>query len=254
MSKVRVSVVLGTVVFCGVAALGFNHFTGKNTSVTTAVANSFSDLDRHALQEQLASYKAKEEADSRLGQYAINAMYKAGAKDRLSDAKKQILARAIVRVSNDIFDTEDNKKAFIAVLAIESGFNRFAQSPTGPKGYAQLAKASFHEAMGDCGVANLKDEDVWETDLNLYAGACYFKKLLENNGGDPYMAIIGYNQGPNSEALKTYSKYGSMDSLEALKYVAKFTFLKRSITDKKETGVPAIEELKTPNKSEPKKK
>jgi soluble lytic murein transglycosylase-like protein len=252
MSKVRVNVVLGVALACGVTAFGFYHFTNKES--TQVAELGLSNLDKHALQEQLAVYKAKEENDARLGQYAINAMYKAGAKDRLSDAKKQILARAIVRVANDIFDTEDNKKAFIAVLAIESGFNRFAQSPTGPKGYAQLARASFHEAMKDCGVENLKDDDVWETDLNLYAGACYFKKILEANGGDPYMAIIGYNQGPNSEALKSYSKYGSMDNLEALKYVAKFTFLKRSITDQKQPGVPAIEELKTPKTSvEPKK-
>jgi soluble lytic murein transglycosylase-like protein len=198
------------------------------------------------LQDQLATIKAKEEADTKLGQYAINAMYKAGAKDKLSDAKKQTLARAIVRVANDIFEKEDNKRAFVAVIAIESAFQRYAQSPTGPKGYAQMAKKSFAEAMADCGVTNIKEDDVWETDLNLYAGACYFRKLLEANDGDPYMAIIAYNQGPNSDSLKSYAKSGSLDNVEALKYVAKFTFLKRTITDKKQPGVPLIQDMEKP--------
>jgi soluble lytic murein transglycosylase-like protein len=200
-------------------------------------------------QAKLDQLAKAEEADARLGQYAINMMYWAGAKDKLSDGRKQILARAIVRVSNDIFETEDNKKAFIAVIAIESAFNRFAQSPTGPKGYAQLAKASFHEAMADCGVTGLRDDDVWETDFNLYAGACYFRKTLEAFNGDPYAAIVAYNQGPNSEAAKTYAKHGRMENVEALKYVARFSFLKRRVTDEKTPETPAIQDLPKPTAS-----
>jgi hypothetical protein len=170
-------------------------------------------------------------------------MYKAGAKDRISSAKKQVLARAIVRVSNDIFTREEDKKAFISIIAIESAFQRFVQSPTGPKGYSQMAKKSFFEAMADCGVTNLHDEDVWETDLNLYAGACYFRKQLDANNGDQYMAMIAYNQGPASDSLKSYAKSGSMDNIEVLKYMAKFTFLKRTLTDTKQPNVPSMDEL-----------
>lgn len=198
-------------------------------------------------EDKLAELSAKEEADQRLGQYAINMMYLSGAKDKISDGKKQILARSIVRVANDIFEKEDNKRAFIAVLAIESAFQRFAQSPTGPKGYAQLAKKSFHEAMSDCGVVNLHDDDVWETDINLYAGACYFRKVLDAYDGDHLAAIVAYNQGPNSNSAKSYAKYGSLDNMEALKYVAKFSFLKRKVTDQKTPNVPNIHELPKPN-------
>jgi len=184
-----------------------------------------------------------EAADTALGQYAINMMFRSAGGKKLSDGKKQVLARAIVRVSNDIFVDPMHKRAFIAVLEIESGFQRFAQSPTGPKGYAQLAKASFHEAMASCGVTGLSDEDVWETDLNLYAGACYFRMMLEQNGNDPFVAIVAYNQGPASSSAKTYAKYGSMDNAEALKYVAKFSFLQRNTTDGKIPNVPAIDDL-----------
>lgn len=189
------------------------------------------------------------EADTALGQYAINMMYRSTQGKKLSDGKKQILARAIVRVSNDIFVDPMHKRAFIAVLEIESGFQRFAQSPTGPKGYAQLAKATFHESMANCGVTGLTDEDVWETDLNLYAGACYFRMMLERNDNDPFVAIVAYNQGPSSSSAKTYSKYGSMDNTEALKYLAKFSFLQRNTTDTKIPNIPSIQDLPTPGPS-----
>jgi soluble lytic murein transglycosylase-like protein len=191
-----------------------------------------------AAEQELAKYKEREELNDKLGQYAINMMYSTAGGQKLSDAKKQILARAIVRIANDIFENEDNKRAYIAVLAIESQFNKFAQSPTGPKGLAQLAKATFKEAMADCGVTDLHDDDVWETDLNLYAGACYFKKLLEVYKGDPYIAIVAYNQGPNSESAKTYAKSGHLTEMEPLKYVAKFSFLKRTVTDVKQPNIP----------------
>jgi hypothetical protein len=208
--------------------------------------NSVSTISSNASIVVAEKYAAQEEADLRLGQYAINAMYKAGAKDKISDAKKQVLARAIVRVSNDIFSKEEEKKAFISIIAIESAFQRFVQSPTGPKGYSQVAKAAFTESMRDCGVTNLHDEDVWETDLNLYAGACYFRKQLDANNGDQYMAMIAYNQGPASDSLKSYAKSGSMDNIEVLKYMAKFTFLKRTLTDTKIPNVPAINDLPKP--------
>lgn len=197
---------------------------------------------------KLKSIQDKEEADQRLGQYVLNMLYMTSGKKTLSDTKKQIVARNLVDVTNDIFDNPEHKKAFIAVVAIESGFNSSAQSPTGPKGMAQMAKASFKEGMALCGSPSVNEDDVWDSKINLYSGACYFKMLLERHGGDPYAAIVSYNQGANSDASKTYSKYGSMDNIEALKYVAKFTFLKRNVTEEKKEGVPSIAELPKPGK------
>lgn len=201
-------------------------------------------VEVQALQAQLDQIKKQEELDRVLGQYAINMMYQTSASTKISDARKQILARAIVRVSNDVFETEESKKAFVAVLAIESEFQRTAQSPTGPRGLSQVARKAFEEGMANCGVGKFSDEDVWETDINLYAGACYFRALLENNNNDPYVAIVGYNQGPNSKDFKSYAKHGRMDSLEALKYVARFNFLKRATPDDRVApNAPAIEKV-----------
>jgi len=234
MLKIIAVVLLST----GVTASGSYYFAkqaAKKTATLPLVQDNSAEL--------LKQHAEREEADLRLGQYAINAMYASGAKDKMSDAKKQTLARAIVRVSNDIFLKDEEKRAFISIIAIESAFQRFAQSPTGPKGYAQVAKAAFHEGMKDCGITDLREGDVWETDLNLYAGACYFRKQLDANNGDQYMAMIAYNQGPSSESLKTYTKNGLMENVEVLKYMAKFTFLKRTLTDIKQPNTTAVSDL-----------
>lgn len=193
--------------------------------------------------EVVLTPKIVEDPDAVLGQYVINMMYATPARTKLSEAKKQVLARAIVRVTKDVFESDEHRKAFVAVLAIESGFDRSAQSPTGPRGLGQLAKKAFFEGLASCGVADVKEDDIWDTDINLYAGACYFRTLLEQNNSDPYFAIVAYNQGPNSEAAKGYAKHGHLENLEALKYVARFSYLKRVVPEVKAPNVPAIKDL-----------
>ena len=200
------------------------------------------------LQSQLDSIKAQDEKDKTLGQYALNMMSQTSASTKLSDAKKQTLARSIVKISNDVFETDEQKKAFIAVLAIESEFIRNAQSPTGPKGLSQVSKAAFVEGTAYCGLGATHDEDVWETDIKLYAGACYFRALLDKHQ-DPYIAIVAYNQGPNSKDSKTFAKNGRMDSVEALKYVARFNYLKRVVTETKSLLVVEPQAIKLKSKS-----
>lgn len=197
---------------------------------------------------KVEAIKAQEEQDQALGQFIINMMYRTRAGEKLSAVKKQILARAIVRVANDVFEAFEHKKAFVIALSIESAFARTAQSPTGPRGYSQVAKKAFAEGMALCGAPDVHDEDVWETDINLYAGACYFRNLLETVE-DPGIAIVHYNQGPNSEAARMYAKTGDLTQPEALRYVAKFNFLDRTVPVEKAPGVPAINELPQPGKT-----
>lgn len=238
----------------------FKNISSQMLTVGLAIAGTFgvsklvfearNKSEVFKVQSQLDAIKAQEDKDKVLGQYAINMMYHTSAKTKLSDAKKQILARAIVRVSNDVFESDEHKRAFVAVLAIESEFQRNAQSPTGPRGLSQVAKSAFKEGMDNCGVGPFSDEDVWETDINLYAGACYFRALLEESN-DPYVAIVAYNQGPNSKDSKTYAKYGRMESVEALKYVARFNFLKRTVpTDKAADDAPTIKDFPKSTKAQ----
>lgn len=232
MSKVSQTFYVSLIVFAMMAVFAII----KQKEVVDNFASQVKDLE-----QQVTNLKSQEELDLVLGQYAINMMYKTRAATKISDARKQILARSLVKVTNDVFTELDHKKAFIAVVAIESEFERTAQSPTGPKGLSQVAKAAFAEGMANCGVDGIRDEDVWETDLNLYAGACYFRSVMERNNNDPYISIVAYNQGPNSKDIKTYSKSGHLETLEALKYVARFTFLKRTTKEEKAPNAPAME-------------
>ena len=205
------------------------------------------------LEEKLRVIKDKEEADERLGQYAVNQMYKSpNTVKNLSPARMQVLARDIVRVANNIFDIEVEKQAFVSILQIESQFLKGAQSPTGPKGLAQLAKATFHGAMANCGVKDLKDDDVWETELNLYAGACYFKEqLVREKSAVPGLgyimaAMVDYNQGPYGIDAEVYRKTGKLKKIEPIRYLKAYKWLTDNTTDQKMVGIPAIADLPKP--------
>ena len=185
--------------------------------------------------------------DERLGQYVINLMFKSKKTvETLSPAHMQALAQEIVRVADDIFDKEEEKQAFIGALQIESQFLRFSQSPTGPKGLAQLTRNTFHSALKNCGVEQVNDDDVWDVTLNLAAGACYFKEQLVREHGNIVSAIVDYNQGPESDDAKMFRKGGDLKSLEPAKYVSKLTYNARTTTDQKMPGVPAISDLPKP--------
>lgn len=197
--------------------------------------------EMYQLKKELGILKKQEQEDLKVGQYALNMMVQVSSAMKLSDAKKQTLARDIVRVTSDVFDTFDQKKAFIAVIAIESSFNRFAQSPTGPKGYTQVTKAAFKEAMRLCGITNADESDSFDQALNLYAGACYFRNLLNIYNNDIYKALVAYNQGPSSTSAKSYSKNGSLNELEPLKYIARYSFLKNNTPIEKAPNAPTME-------------
>jgi soluble lytic murein transglycosylase-like protein len=198
-----------------------------------------------SLEAEVGKIKSDEEYNNSLGQYILNLMHNTSAGAQLSQARKQILTKSIVRVANDVFAQTEHKHAFAVVLSIESEFMKYAHSSTGPRGLSQVAKAAFLEGLKYCGIENVKDDDIWETDINLYAGACYFRNLIERFDGDPMQAIaIAYNQGPNSKDAKTYSKSGRADNIEGLKYIARFTYLTKTVTDKiPQKGAPDIKSM-----------
>jgi len=213
-----------------IAALGFAIETKRDSMALKATA------------------EAQEEADTKLGQYTLNMMEL--VRSPLSQLRRQVVARNVVTVTNSIFTQEDHKKAFIAVLAIESRFDRLAQSPTGPKGISQTAKQAFNEGIKYCSDLKHDDSDVWETEIGLLAGACYFRMILENTGNDVFASIVAYNQGLNSDAFKSFKRSGDVQNTEALKYVTKFVFL-----TKKDAPAPAtkIEPSKPESKVKSKK-
>lgn len=194
-------------------------------------------LDGLSSHDELVKVKETEERKAILGQFTIHQMDEVNSK--LSPLKRQVLARIIAGVVTEIFTELEHQKAFITVLAIESSFNKFAQSPTGPRGMSQVAKAAFKEGMELCAGVKYNEEDVWDESINVLGGACYFKKILEQKtNGDIFAAIVAYNQGMNSEAFKNYQKGGKIgDNKEALNYMSRFVYLTKPVISKEEKVV-----------------
>lgn len=198
--------------------------------VAQYVHNTATIIDPTAT-KKLAELTAKDEEDQKLGQYVINMM--AHVRADLTDAKKQILAHSIVEVSDNMFTNESDKKAFITMIAIESRFKRDAKSPTGAVGLTQIIPSYANDHGGPCGISDIKTEDLYDSDMNLAVGACYFRFVLERYNGDVYSALAAYNAGHNSKTAEVYSKSGDLSNEETLRYIAKFAHLRNNTSDDK---------------------
>ena len=225
----------------------FVGYFGISPAIKLFMPADMAELAR--LRTEMKSIKGREVAEQALGQYVLNMIGKTRNKSRFSDAKKQIISRAVVRVAGEIFDTTEHQRAFVAVLAIESEFERMAHSTGTIAGIGQTARGSFHEGLESCGLPKANDADITELDLGLYASACYYKNLLSLNNNDTYMALVAYNQGQYSQSARTYSTSGALDNTEVLKYISRFTYLTRSVTDKKVPSSPA--DLKNKKTNQP---
>jgi soluble lytic murein transglycosylase-like protein len=73
-----------------------------------------------------------------------------------------------------------------AVVEVESGFNTHARSPKGATGLMQLMPAT---------AARYHNESLYDPVKNIEAGVLYLRDLLKMFGGDPELALAGYNAG-----------------------------------------------------------
>jgi hypothetical protein len=73
-----------------------------------------------------------------------------------------------------------------AVVEVESGFNTQARSPKGATGLMQLMPAT---------AARYHNESLYDPVKNIEAGVLYLRDLLKMFGGDPELALAGYNAG-----------------------------------------------------------
>lgn len=82
--------------------------------------------------------------------------------------------------------TEVSPALILAVMAVESAGQLAAQSPAGAQGLMQLIPATADRF----GVT-----DVFDPAQNIGGGAAYLAWLLDTFGGDPLLALAGYNAG-----------------------------------------------------------
>ena len=77
----------------------------------------------------------------------------------------------------------------LAVIAVESAGRPRARSPKGAQGLMQLIPATATRF----GVA-----DTYDPEQNIAGGTAYLDFLLKRFGGDPILALAGYNAGENA--------------------------------------------------------
>jgi hypothetical protein len=174
-----------------------------------------------------------EKESKELGDYALLMMRIVNAD--LSTIRKNVIARSIVTVANDIFSSLDEKKQFVVMIAIESKFNTNAKSPVGALGLTQIMPQYAREFGTACGVKDLRDEDLIHPDVNLILGACRFKALLDAFNGQPVPALVAYNAGLASNQLKQLQSLREITNTETASYVVKWAYVKGQADKQTET-------------------
>jgi hypothetical protein len=202
-------------------------FTKTLTAICVASALSCSydpQVNSSSAPESTKKLTTSDRESKELGDYALLMMRIVSA--NLSDVRRNVVARSIVNVANDIFSSLDEKKQFVVMIAIESKFNTDAKSPAGALGLTQIMPQYAREFGTACGIKDLRDEDMIHPDVNLILGACRFKALLDAFNGQPVPALVAYNAGLASNQLKQLQSLREITNTETASYVVKWIYVK----------------------------
>jgi hypothetical protein len=166
--------------------------------------------------------------DAELGKFILDLMQI--VRSDLSAPRRQILARTIVRVSNDVFLVQEHKKYFAILVSIESKFDNSLSSPVGALGLSQLMPQYVPEFGKMCGISPVKPDDVArDPELNLTLGACLFRSLIEEFSGNAASALVAYNAGKASLSLKQLHSLHNITNEETSNYLAKFLYISEKV-------------------------
>jgi hypothetical protein len=139
---------------------------------------------------------------------------------KLSESQKEFKANKVVSfVMDQITGGEAAQEQFISMIKLESNFDNNLKSSVGAIGIAQIMKETFNRNAEDCDL-DVKPEDIYNEDINLYFGACYYQELLDdpNNENNPRLASLNYNGGP--KVVEKFKKLGDINS-ESASYALK---------------------------------
>jgi len=88
-----------------------------------------------------------------------------------------------------------------ALIRQESEFNIHSISPANAYGLMQVLPSTGRGLARHFGIRRFSGSDLLTADRNIQLGTYFFKTLLDNNGGEPEIALAAYNAGPSRSAL-----------------------------------------------------
>ena len=164
-------------------------------------------------------------------------------KTDISPISQDLIGASSVRVAEKMFPTFEGKRTFLIVLAIESKFRRSAKSPAGAVGIGQVIPKYANEFAGKCGLGKIKEDDLYDTEINMMVSACQLKSLMDYYGGNMASVLVAYNAGSNSSAIKQLHSLDTISSSEAANYVTRYTYLRETL-DQLERPVLVVSNFK----------
>lgn len=165
-----------------------------------------------------------EKQSQELGNYVLTQMSVVSA--RMTEIRKQVLARQIVSVAMEIFQTHEERKQFVTLIAIESKFDSKAKSHMGATGLTQVMPQYAAEFAVKCGINKLDPSDLEVAEINLLIGACRFRTLLEIFKGQVSLALVAYNAGLHSNQVKQLQELRNLSTVETSSYLSKWMYVK----------------------------
>jgi len=108
----------------------------------------------------------------------------------------------LTNVALEVFDNNRDRQYWVSLVGVESEYKSAAKSKTGAIGLGQLIVSYRNDFAKACGWGKADKSDLKDDYTNLMLSACYFRQMLRLTGGSVPLALLSYNQGPNSESLK----------------------------------------------------
>jgi soluble lytic murein transglycosylase len=87
-----------------------------------------------------------------------------------------------------------------SIIREESRFQKYAVSPSGAIGLMQLIPDTGRSTAKEAGISGYNTDMLYVPRINIELGIAYFKKVLEEFGGNVHLAIASYNAGPYNVA------------------------------------------------------
>jgi len=111
----------------------------------------------------------------------------------LTPAEVLIISDKIVE-SGEKYDLDP--ELLLAVISVESSFNKDAVSKNGARGLMQLMPGTAEHISKKIGIEYTGKSKIHDLEVNIEMGAYYLSKLSEKYKGNTKLFLIAYNQGP----------------------------------------------------------